>query len=73
MLNINFAVTRLREIQYPTTALDAAIQWACATECARKRLKAGADAGLLICAGERENRLYSPSIELLNKIQEACE
>lgn len=70
MLNINFATTRLREITYPTTALDAAIAWNCSLSTARTRLGAAIGAGLIMFAGEREDRLYSPTLKLLNLMME---
>lgn len=70
MLNINFAITRLREIQYPITALDAAVSWTCSLSTARTRLSTAVGAGLIMFAGEREDRLYSPTLRLLNLMME---
>lgn len=71
MLNINFATTRLREITYPTTLLDAAAAWNCSPSTARTRLGAAIGAGLVMYAGKREDRLYSPTLKLLNLMMEA--
>jgi len=63
----------LRNIKYPATALDAAVQWNCGLSAARQRLWQGVEQDLLIVAksssGGRQ-QLYSPTLNMLAQMLE---